>query len=64
MFINIGTGCGFTPKYEFIERKYNIYNNKGLEIIDIPYNQFGNQILDNGKEIYEFWKLQFNITFL
>ena len=43
MVVNTATGCGFTPHYEPIENMYRNYHDKGLEIIDVPCNQFGHQ---------------------
>ncbi|MBQ4362813.1 MAG: redoxin domain-containing protein, partial [Oscillospiraceae bacterium] len=43
LIVNTATGCGFTPQYKQLEEIYEKYHDKGLEIIDIPCNQFGNQ---------------------
>ena len=43
MVVNTATGCGFTPQYAPIEQMYKDYHDKGLEILDIPCNQFGGQ---------------------
>ena len=43
MVINTATGCGFTPQYAPIEQMYKDYHDQGLEILDIPCNQFGGQ---------------------
>ena len=43
MVVNTATGCGFTPQYEPIEKMYKAYHDQGLEILDIPCNQFGKQ---------------------
>ena len=43
MIVNTATGCGFTPQYAPIEQMYRDYHDKGLEILDIPCNQFGGQ---------------------
>ena len=43
LIVNTATGCGFTPQYAPIEQLYKDYHDKGLEIIDIPCNQFGAQ---------------------
>ena len=40
IIVNTATGCGFTPHYKDLERIYEQYHDKGLEIIDIPCNQF------------------------
>ena len=37
---NTATGCGFTPQYKPLEDLYEKYHEQGLEIIDIPCNQF------------------------
>ena len=46
MVVNTATGCGFTPQYAPIEQLYRDYHDKGLEILDIPCNQFGGQAPD------------------
>ena len=38
--VNTATGCSFTPHYEPLEKLYEELHEKGLEIIDIPCNQF------------------------
>ena len=43
LIVNTATGCGFTPQYEGLEKLYKEYHDKGLEILDFPCNQFGNQ---------------------
>lgn len=40
LIVNTATGCGFTPQYAPIEEMYKKYHDKGLEILDIPCNQF------------------------
>ena len=63
MVVNTATGCGFTPQYEPIEQMYRDYHDKGLEILDIPCNQFGNQAPGTDDEIHEFCTLHYNTTF-
>ncbi|MBR6282632.1 MAG: redoxin domain-containing protein, partial [Lachnospiraceae bacterium] len=43
VIVNTATGCGFTPHYEPLEKMYEKYHDAGLEIIDIPCNQFAGQ---------------------
>ncbi|MBR3116660.1 MAG: glutathione peroxidase [Bacilli bacterium] len=61
--VNTATGCGFTPQYEGLEKLYKEYHDKGLEIIDIPCNQFGNQAPGTDDEIHEFCALKYNTSF-
>ncbi|MBP3204725.1 MAG: glutathione peroxidase [Lachnospiraceae bacterium] len=63
LVVNTATGCGFTPQYEPIEQFYKDYHEKGLEILDIPCNQFGAQAPGSDAEIHEFCTLHYNTTF-
>jgi len=63
IIVNTATGCGFTPQYEGLEKLYKEYHDKGLEIIDIPCNQFGNQAPGTDDEIHEFCTLKYNTSF-
>jgi len=63
IIVNTATGCGFTPQYEGLEALYKKYHDKGLEILDFPCNQFGNQTPGSDDEIHEFCALKYNITF-
>ena len=63
IIVNTATGCGFTPQYEGLEELYKEYHDKGLEIIDIPCNQFGNQAPGTDDEIHEFCALKYNTSF-
>jgi glutathione peroxidase len=63
MVVNTATGCGFTPQYAPIEEMYKKYHDQGLEILDIPCNQFGKQAPGSDDEIHEFCQLHYNTTF-
>ena len=63
LIVNTATGCGFTPQYEPIEKLYTDYHDAGLEILDIPCNQFGGQAPGTDDEIHEFCTMHFNTTF-
>lgn len=63
IIVNTATGCGFTPQYEGLEKLYEKYHDKGLEILDFPCNQFGSQAPGSDDEIHEFCTLKYNTTF-
>lgn len=63
LVVNTATGCGFTPQYKPIEQMYEQYHQQGLEIIDIPCNQFAGQTPGNDEEIHEFCTLKYNTRF-
>ena len=63
LIVNTATGCGFTPHYKPLEEMYEKYHDKGLEIIDIPCNQFAGQTPGTDEEIHEFCTLKYNTQF-
>ena len=63
LIVNTATGCGFTPQYEGLENLYKKYHQQGLEILDFPCNQFGNQAPGNDDEIHQFCTLKYNTSF-
>ena len=63
LVVNTATGCGFTPHYEPLEKMYRNLHDKGLEILDIPCNQFGGQAPGTDEEIHTFCTLHYNTTF-
>ena len=63
LIVNTATGCGFTPQYKDLEALYEENHDKGLEIIDVPCNQFAGQTPGTDEEIHEFCTLKYNTQF-
>lgn len=63
LIVNTATGCGFTPQYIGLQTLYEKYQKEGLEILDFPCNQFGNQAPGTEEEIASFCDARFGITF-
>ncbi len=63
LIVNTATRCGFTPQYEELEALYKNYREQGLEILDFPCNQFGEQAPGTEEEIHEFCTLNFGTEF-
>ncbi|MBQ9252790.1 MAG: glutathione peroxidase [Clostridia bacterium] len=63
LIVNTATGCGFTPQYKDLESIYEADHDKGLEIIDVPCNQFAGQTPGTDDEIHEFCTLKYNTQF-
>lgn len=63
LIVNTATGCGFTPHYKDLEDMYEKYHEQGLEIIDVPCNQFAGQTPGTDEEIHEFCTLKYNTQF-
>ena len=64
LVVNTATGCGFTPQYKDLELMYEKYHEKGLEIIDVPCNQFAGQAPGTDEEIHSFCTLNYNTQFV
>ena len=63
LIVNTATACGFTPQYAPMQEIYDEFHDKGLEILDFPCNQFGNQAPGEDEEIHSFCQGRFGITF-
>ncbi len=63
LIVNTATGCGFTPQYKDLEALYEADHDRGLEIIDVPCNQFAGQTPGTDEEIHEFCTLKYNTQF-
>ncbi|MBP3893019.1 MAG: glutathione peroxidase [Atopobiaceae bacterium] len=63
LVVNTATGCGFTPHYEPLEQMWEDLHDKGLEIIDVPCNQFGAQTPGTDDEVHEFCTLNYGTQF-
>ena len=63
LIVNTATRCGFTPQYKELEALYEKYHAEGLEILDFPCNQFGQQAPGSIQEIRQFCTANFNVRF-
>ncbi len=63
LIVNTATGCGFTPQYDELQDLYEECQKDGLEILDFPCNQFGEQAPGDDEEIHSFCTGRYGITF-
>ncbi len=63
LVVNTATRCGFTPQYTELESLYEKYSARGLEILDFPCNQFGQQAPGTAEEIHSFCQLNYKTAF-
>ena len=63
LVVNTATQCGFTPQYEELQSLYTRFHDRGLEILDFPCNQFGEQAPGSFDEIHTFCTGNYGITF-
>ncbi|MDR3214891.1 MAG: glutathione peroxidase [Bacilli bacterium] len=63
LIVNTATQCGLTNQYEALEALYKKYENKNVEVLDFPCNQFLEQAPGTMDEINEFCSLNYQTTF-
>lgn len=63
LIVNTATGCGFTPQYTELQEIYEELKDQGLEILDFPCNQFGEQTPGSDEEVHSFCTGRYGITF-
>ena len=63
LLVNVASNCGFTKQYTDLQTLHELYKDKGLVVLGIPSNQFGNQEPLAENKIKNFCETNFNITF-
>jgi len=63
LLVNTASFCGNTPQYEQLESMYEQYQDKGLEILAFPANNFGKQEPGSNEEIKQFCYTKYSLTF-
>jgi len=63
LFVNVASGCGFTPQYAGLEALWQKYGKRGLVVLGFPCNQFGGQEPGDEAAIGEFCSLTYDVTF-
>lgn len=63
LIVNTATQCFFTPQYEGLQVLYNMFHERGFEVLDFPCNQFGKDAPGSIEDINEFCVEKFETTF-
>jgi len=63
LVVNVASRCGFTPQYEGLQALYEKYQDRGLEILGFPCNQFLAQEPGTEEEIRQFCSSVYSVTF-
>ena len=61
--VNVASQCGFTRQYEDMQNVWEKYQSKGIIMLGVPSNDFGNQEPGNNNDIKNFCEAKFGITF-
>lgn len=54
LVVNTASFCGFTPQYADLEKLWGTYRDRGLVVLGVPSNDFGQQEPGTAKEIKAF----------
>jgi glutathione peroxidase len=63
LIVNTASECGYTPQYDGLEKLYRRYRDKGFAVLGFPANDFGGQEPGSNKEIAQFCRVNYGITF-
>lgn len=63
LIVNTASKCGFTPQFEGLQKLYDDYKERGLEILGFPCNQFAGQEPGSNDEVQTFCRLNYGVTF-
>ncbi len=63
LVVNTASFCGFTKQYAGLEAVYEKYKDRGLVVLGVPSNDFGDQEPGTNAEIATFCQGAFNVTF-
>lgn len=62
LIVNTASKCGYTPQYDDLEKLYQEYKDK-LVILGFPCNDFGGQEPGDAKQIQDFCRINYGVTF-
>lgn len=63
LLVNTASYCGFTKQYDGLQALYDSRRDKGLVVLGVPSNDFGNQEPGSKDQIKEFCEVNFAIDF-
>lgn len=63
LVVNTASFCGFTPQYADLETVWQRYRGRGLVVIGIPSNDFGEQEPGSAPEIRAFCESRYAVDF-
>lgn len=63
LVVNVASRCGLTPQYTGLEHLQERYGERGLTVLGVPCNQFGEQEPGSAEEIQTFCSTTYGVSF-
>jgi len=63
LVVNTASRCGNTPQYEALQALYQEHRDQGFTVLGFPSNDFGKQEPGSDRQIGEFCKLNYGVSF-
>lgn len=63
LVVNVASKCGLTPHYAGLQKLYESYRDRGLEILGFPCNQFAAQEPGSDADVKQFCTLSYGVSF-
>ncbi|MGB3299726.1 MAG: glutathione peroxidase [Phormidesmis sp.] len=63
LFVNVASQCGLTPQYSGLVALDKAYGDRGLAIVGVPCNQFGQQEPGSPEDIKDFTQSKYDVDF-
>ena len=63
LLVNVASYCGFTPQYTDLQALHENYGPRGLVVLGVPCNDFGEQEPRSEGEIAKFCESMYDVTF-
>ncbi len=63
LIVNVASKCGCTPQYAGLEALHRRFRDRDFSVLGFPCDQFGHQEPGGEKEIADFCKLTYDVSF-
>lgn len=63
LLVNTASQCGFTGQYKNLQSVWSRFRERGLVVLGVPSNDFGNQEPEEEAEIKRFCEVNFGVDF-
>jgi glutathione peroxidase len=63
LVVNVASRCGLTPHYAGLQKLYESYRGRGLEVLGFPCNQFAAQEPGSDADVKQFCSTTYGVDF-